>query len=267
MSDRDDPNDWIRHTHLTEEQRRCCWRRSQGSRIVASVALIAVGVLLFLGNLGILPIHTIWVLWPCFPIVFGITGLLNARDARARVWGLLLVLFGSFFLMLNFGWIRVQTHDGSWVLSLILIAVGCAALFGVLDPSRRSRPLGQPFRAHSGPPDYQNTVNDFTILGGLKRKVESSDFQGGDLTTIFGSIEMDLRHTAIALANKSVILNVVTIFGATKIRVHPNWKVHATGAGILGTFEDKTVPPNTGIEAPTLIITGFSVFGSVEVED
>ena len=40
-----------------------------------------------------------------------------------------------------------------------------------------------------------------------------------------------------------------------------------SGAGILGNFEDKTIPPNTGQDTPTLIITGFSIFGAVEIED
>jgi len=66
---------------------------------------------------------------------------------------------------------------------------------------------------------------------------------------------------------RSVIINVMTVFGETKLRVPENWRVIVSGSGILGNFEDKTIPPNTGPDAPTLIIAGFAIFGSVQIED
>ena len=65
-------------------------------------------------------------------------------------------------------------------------------------------------------PDYETTVNDFVVFGALKRKLESNDFRGGDLTAIFGNIEMDLRRALITPAVRSAAINVTTVFGATK---------------------------------------------------
>ena len=78
---------------------------------------------------------------------------------------------------------------------------------------------------------------------------------------------MDLRPALIAPPATSAVLNVTAVFGAIKIRAPQNWRVHISGAGILGNFEDKTIPPNTGPDAPVLVITGVAVFSSVEIED
>ncbi len=242
-------------------------RHGGRSRVALSGILIAIGVLLFLSNLGIIPIRNMWDYWPAIPIAIGLGSLLTARNTGGRLWGFLLIGFGAVFLLLNLGLIRLQTHDGSLFLSVILIAAGFAALSGVSGPPHR-RWLGGPhFPRPRVRPDYDSNVNDFVVFGALKRKLESNDFRGGDLIAIFGNIEIDLRRALITAAIRSAVINVVAVFGATKIRVPQNWRVAVSGAGILGNFEDKTIPPNTGPDAPTLIITGYSIFGSVEIED
>lgn len=262
-----DPKDWMRYANLTAEQRLMKLRRGGRSRVAVAAILIAVGVLLFLGNLGIVPIRNVWDFWPAIPIVIGIASLVNARNTAGRLWGFLLIGFGVLFLLLNLGLIHLHTHDGSLFISVVLIAVGFAALSGVSTPSYRRWIGRSPFHRPRVRPDFETIANDFVVFGALKRKLESADFRGGDLIAIFGNIEMDLRRALITAAVRSAVVNVVTVFGATKIRVPQNWRVVVSGAGILGNFEDKTIPPNTGPDAPTLIITGYSIFSSVEIED
>jgi hypothetical protein len=261
-----DPKDWMRYANLSEEQRLMKLRHEGRSRVALSGILIAIGVLLFLSNLGIIPIRNIWDFWPAIPIAIGLGSLVNARNSAGRFWGFLLIGFGALFLLLNLGLIRLHTHDGSLFLSVVLIAVGFAALSGVSGPRRHW--IGGPhFPRPRVRPDYDTNVNDFVVFGALKRKLESNDFRGGDLIAFFGNIDMDLRRALITPTVRSAVINVMAVFGATKIRVPQSWRVTVSGAGILGNFEDKTIPPNTGPDAPTLIVTGFSIFGSVEIED
>ncbi len=242
-------------------------RNATRARLVFSIVLIAAGVLLFLSNLGILPIRDVWAFWPLLPLVGGIGSFTHARNASARVWGVFLVLFGSLFLLLNLGLIQLRMRDGSWSLSLILIAAGLAVLFSVLESSGKTLSAPEGFVPGAAIRDHRNAANDLVVCGALKRKLETSAFQGGDLTTIFGTIEMDLRRCLINPPATSAVLNVNCVFGSIKIKAPQNWRVHISGASILGNFEDKTIPPNTGPDAPVLVITGVAVFSSVEIED
>lgn len=250
-----------------EERQSLQIRKATRARLIFSVVLIAAGVLLFLSNLGILPIRDVWAFWPVLPLVGGIGSFTHARNASARVWGVFLVLFGSLFLLLNLGLIHLRMRDGSWSLSLILIAAGLAALFSVLESSRKALPGAEGFVPGSAMRDYRNAANDLVVFGAMKRKLETYAFQGGDLTTIFGSIEMDLRRCLITPPATATVLNVNCVFGSIKIKTPQNWRVHISGASILGNFEDKTIPPNSGPDAPVLVITGVSILSSVEIED
>jgi ABC-type multidrug transport system fused ATPase/permease subunit len=262
-----DPKDWMRYAHLTEEQRLMMLRHGGRSRVAVSGILIAIGVLLFLSNLGIIPIRNMWDFWPAIPIAIGLGSLVNARNTAGRLWGFLLMGFGAVFLLLNLGMIRLHTHDGSLFVSVVLIAVGFAALSGVSGQPHRRWFGGHHFPRPRVRPDYESAVNDYVVFGALRRKLESNDFRGGDLIAIFGNIDIDLRRALITPAVRSAQINAMTVFGATKIRVPQSWRVAVSGVGILGNFEDKTIPPNTGPDAPTLIVTGYSIFGSVEIED
>lgn len=249
------------NTNLSDEQRQFLQPRARGPWIVSSITLIAVGVLLFLGNLGILPITDVWVFWPAIPIAFGLGRLFTARQGSQRASGIFLILFGALFLLGNLGWIHLRVHDGSWIISLVLISIGFTALSSI---SRSARIPGRvppgfnwpsPRRA-PGPfnaPDiasYETTLNDFVLFGGLKRKLESVDFRGGQLTTIFGNVEVDLRRAHVTPEVRSVVINVLTLFGSTKLRVPEYWRVIVSGSGILGSYEDKTIPPAIGPEPP-----------------
>ncbi len=266
----EDQNDWIRYANVSESERPLLVRKNCSSRLIFAVGLIALGVLLFLGNLGILPIHDVWMFWPVLPIAGGIGRLTSGQNPTARVWGILMVLFGSLFLLLNLGMIHIQTKDDSWPFSLILIAVGFTALFSVLESSRKTRGGGE-----TGSRSFwqrravfdEGSLNDFALLGSVRRRVESSNLGGGYLTAILGNIEIDLRSALINNGNKGALLNTTAVFGAIKLRIPQVWRVHVNGTSILGNFEDKTVPPNTGPAAPLLVITGLAVFGSVEILD
>jgi predicted membrane protein len=275
-----DPKEWIRqsiiddtHRNIRRDMRRSMERRhclgERTWRIVVACGAIGLGVLLFLANLGVLPAFDFWSLWPLIPLAVGV-GRLSSERSAARMWGVFLILVAALFLSSNFGWIHFRGGEGSWIFPLILIGFGFLALMNVLDSARGINPK----RAvgtniwRRGEMDHDSSVADLAVLGSVKRKMDSTNFRGGDLTTILGSIEIDLRPATIAPDPEAVaVLNATAVFGAIKVRVPQHWRVRMRGMSVLGNFEDKTLPPNTGLNAPALVITGWSVFGSVEIED
>ncbi|MGH9619711.1 MAG: LiaF domain-containing protein, partial [Bryobacteraceae bacterium] len=103
-------------------------------------------------------------------------------------------------------------------------------------------------------------------FGNLKRTISSQDFRGGELISVFGEINIDLRHAQIS---NGTSIEANATFGAINIRVPETWRVSVRGAGIFGGYEDKTLPPRPapGFNPPLLVITGAAVFGAVVVKN
>lgn len=240
-------------------------RGPNGPRIVFAVFLIAAGTLLFLGNLGLLPVHSLWDLVPIGMIVFGFLRLLQCPRPGGRIFGGLLFVFGILFLLVNLGVLQIHARDGSWPLSILFIVFGIALLIKVLEPRSDDRSFGRWSRSSMG--ENANVLEEIAVFGSVKRKLDTSEFQGGEIRTFFGEVKADLRRSGIAASQQPLTIDATAIFGAIKIRVPDTWRININGMGVLGVYEDRTTPPNQIAGAPLVNITGFSMFGSVEIEN
>jgi hypothetical protein len=237
----------------------------EGTRLFLAVGLIAAGTLLFLGNLGILPIHAIWSLWPIALVALGVGRVVRCNGAAGKFFGIALIVFGTLFLLINLNILHVRTHDRSWPLSMLLITFGMGLLVRRLDAGGGN--IWREGFVKRPPGDYQNSLRDWAVLGSIKRRMDTAAFEGGEVSSVFGSVEIDLRRANISPALRVVTVEAHAFFGEVKIRVAEGWKVNVTGVGVFGAFEDKTIPPVTPDDAPVLIVTGLSVFGAVSAED
>jgi predicted membrane protein len=235
-------------------------------RIFFAVFLIAAGILLFLGNLGLLPIRSLWDLVPTVGLtVLGLVRLLQGERMSARLFGVLLIAFGCLFLLVNLGILHVRARDGSWQLAILFIVFGIGLLIKVLESGQENHPFSRWGRTAGG--DKVNLLDEVAVFGSVKRKLDTLDFRGGEARTLFGEVKIDLRRAGIAATQESVVVDATAVFGAIKIRVPDAWRVNINGVGVLGVYEDKTIPPNQIAGVPLLIITGLSMFGSVEIEN
>jgi hypothetical protein len=260
---------------------------------VFSVFLIVAGIALFLANLNLLPInvHEIWDLWPLIFVAMGLGKIGRTPSPAAFLIGGILVTFGAIFTLVNIGVIRVHIHDGSWPLSLLFIALGVGGLAKVLegnnprwrqppspnlatDPSAPSPQPPWPTRENwagwsnpSGPNSNASPVLDnVALMASIKRKVDGPDFQGGTLTAFWGSIDLDLRRARMPEGRDSILLDTNVIMGGVKLRIPETWRVSWNGLNIMANFEDRTIPPVAGSAAPELVISGYLLMGSIEVE-
>jgi hypothetical protein len=237
-----------------------------GSRLFLAGFLIVSGTLLFLGNLGVLPRFNIWSIWPLLIVGFGISRMITAPDAAGRLLGSFSALFGAVFLLISLGVFHIRDRDHSWPISMLLIAFGMVLLLRVLDKRDPGGPMVGGWRG-AGLSDAGNLLSDFSFMGAVKRRLDASDFRGGSALAILGNIELDLRHSRVVDPGQTVFVEVSAILGSAKIRVPEHWRVRIHGAGIMGNYEDKTVPTPTSEEAPTLVVSGYSLLGTVEIED
>jgi predicted membrane protein len=236
--------------------------RPLGPRFIFAIFLIIAGTLLFLSNIGLFPVRDIWAYWPLLLAALGGSKFSNSRSSSGRVWGIILVVGSVLILACNLGLLHVR-EDVIW--PVLLIGFGFLVLTNTLESRKRSRSaLGFP----TGPVALSDVLlKDWAVLGNVKRKVETDNFLGGELISFFGSVDIDLRRARISPATKSVTIEANAVFGAVKLRLPGNWRVNVKGIGILGSFEDKTIPPGTTVDTPIVVISGYSVFGAVEIED
>jgi predicted membrane protein len=231
--------------------------RGRGRGGVATGAIfILIGLAFLLDQLGIISIGSLWRFWPMLVIL---TGLLNFISQR-RAWGAL-VMFAGVVLQLNqlgithFGWAAL------W--PMMLIAFGLFVMWGSFQGSSK------PGVSTSGTGDPRTTLNEAVVFGGLERRMTSQDFQGGDITAIFGGVELDLTEASMQ-ANEAT-LAITAIFGGVEVRVPPAWQVAFRGAPIFGGVEDKTrtarVDDTASSSLKTLVITGAVIFGGLEIKN
>lgn len=237
------------------------------SGLIPGLILVGIGALFFLNNLNIIYIREWLAYWPVILIAVGVVKLVDSTFTGGRVAGGVLLGLGAIFLAQSLGFMQIRARD-MW--PLILIGLGVLMLF------QRAEGWRAHARAHATPSfdaaivsdaaDNPNTIKIDAIFSGGKRRLLTQNFQGGEITTVFGGIELDLRQAGIA--GDSAILEINAVFGGVEVRIPQNWNAVVQGVGIFGGFGDSTLQHN--VDAPgvkQLIVKGSAVFGGVEVKN
>lgn len=95
-----------------------------------ALVLIAIGAVLLLNTLGVLPGNAVEILLKLWPLLFIFGGIDNIIRGRGWVWAVISLGLGTVFLMANFGYLPWD----SWTLllrlwPLMLVAVGLDLIF------------------------------------------------------------------------------------------------------------------------------------------
>ena len=88
------------------------------AQLVLGVAVVAIGLLFTLDNLGVLEAGSVLGYWPIVPLIFGVAQLMYARTAARGLTGVLWILVGGFLLGRQLGLFDVGIRD-LWPLFLI----------------------------------------------------------------------------------------------------------------------------------------------------
>jgi predicted membrane protein len=141
----------------------------------------------------------------------------------------------------------------------MLIILGLVVIFG----SRRHKGVATVFGANKKT-SSEDWLDDVTVFGGGDRMINSQQFQGGKLTHIFGGSKVDFTRAKLAPGRNH--LEVVLIFGGTKLIVPESWDVKLEVTSVFGGFSDKRVKTMVVSESDrSLHITGTNVFGGGEI--
>ena len=230
----------------------------------------------------------------------------NKIDKRVLLGGILIILGGIFFISTwiyeNFNpWNIIFSWGSLWlvlgvvilvktdkkILGSILSGIGLFLLLGDFIPQlskpgiiipiifillgmyiiikKRKLDSGSEFTSDSSKVN-RDKIDDVSIFGGGTKIISSSNFQGGNITAIFGGSEINLINCQLAEGDN--VLDVLCVFGGTTIILPKEWDVVINVTSILGGFSNKAIRnPSVVIDqSRTLHIKGLAMFGGGEVK-
>ena len=219
------------------------------TRLIVGVAVILVGVLFTLDNLGVMETGELFLYWPVVLILIGFTRL-PSRDAGELTFALVAIGGGLWILFYNLEITDLEPWGFFWPAVLILIGVNLA--IGALRP-RAAASAGSAAR-----------TDGFACMSSLERRSAEPAFEGGDLTAIMGSCEVDLR--AAGIGEHEPVIQLFAFWGGIEILVPKGWRVESRVLPLLGSYEDNSEPA-AGENAPRLHLRGMAIMGGVEVKN
>lgn len=225
------------------------------SHSFAGTGLIIIGITLLAGNLGFIP-EPLWDAIFRWPSIFLIIAIINLFKKKLIPTLIFTSIWAFFVLPDFFPTLRTEELRDYWPILLIL-----AGLLFVNSHRKKKNPDGTLQRDDISSEDI---IDEVVIFSGNIKRVESNNFSGGEITSIFGGSELYFNNCK--LSPNGAVIELVNIFGGSKIVVPRDWNVKIEVVSILGGFADKRVYFDN--ERPlenTLTIKGMTIFGGGEI--
>jgi predicted membrane protein len=245
----------------------------KSGKTIVGLILLGLGFILLFRTLDLFFIPS-WIFsWPVFLIVIGI--FIGKRQGFNRPSAFMPIVIGVIFLINK---ILPDEHLGRFFWPLLIIGFGAWMISGRKEKTpfeffEWDKEKNGGFNTNSDSNEAQTAfetanflgdrINSVSIFGGIKKNIVSKNFQGGDIVNFFGGSEINLMQADI---KGRVKIEVVQVFGGTKIIVPANWIVQSEMLAIFGGIEDKRPPQLNTIPDKILIIEGTSIFGGIDIK-
>lgn len=260
-------NDTIPNSSPSTSSKNSGGERS--GRAWAGLLIVAIGGLLLAKKAGAeLPS---WLFtWPMILITIGfIMGIKH----KFRDWGWMIpVAIGLVFLT---GEITEGFSAREFFWPVIIIIFGLMMIFRPKRNREHSWRQWQDKRYGSFTDNFENVhthntdedyIDTVTVFGGAKKVIISKNFKGGENTTFFGGVELNLTQADI---NGRAELELIQVFGGTKLIVPSNWKIQTDElVSVFGGLDDKRKNiSSTPDENKVLVLRGTCVFGGIDIKN
>jgi predicted membrane protein len=242
---------------------------SAGNGAIGGVLLVLLGSLLFIDNLDLLPFSVASAFWPLAVLAFCAIGFVRTGNPIVRVWSVSGMVWGALLLLDTVHLIRIR--DGVfWPLALITTGV-TLLMFRLRWQGTTWKGFADRWviASNTKARSTSGKLDEHVVFSGVKRRIETVAFEGGDLSCVFGSIDIDLRNASISTPDRQATVEANCAFGNIVLRVPESWRVNLKGNAVFGTYNDKTIPPrpDPGSLTPTLSVCGGTAFGEVVVRN
>jgi predicted membrane protein len=225
---------------------------SNQRNLIAIILIVFAGVL-FVNNvmdLNLFNFFRNW--WPLVIIVLGLSHMLSAHGNKKM--GLVFLIVGIIFQLSTLNRLNFTFFDLFWPAILLIIGINLLS---------RNSSFNKTSRQTVTESDY---LDLFTIFSGAKNSYSSTDFKGGNLTAMFGGMEVDLSN--IQTKEKEVTLHITAMFGGIDVVPPKGWKIITRGTPLFGGFDDDRKKDLTVLpDAPVLYVHYFVMFGGASLVD
>jgi len=225
-------------------------------QLVFGLFVMALGVILGLDSLGIADAGYIVRFWPVGLMMLGGT-IATRPEPHGRFWGFFWIFVGAWLLLRNLNVLQVGFWQLFWPMALVWVGGNL-----ILKTMRQAGHL-----------KVDNTRSErlFAVMSECKRRFDGKPFEGAYMTAFMGGCVLDLRR-AIVQPGETKIVEVFGMMMGHEIKVPQDWTVTLDVMPIMGDVKDKRVvsvapPPLGGVAAPTLLVRGSVVMGSVHITD
>ncbi len=252
--------------------------RSIDMKLFIGMAVLVAGGFLLMQNMDMSPLaeHVeFWKLWPLVLIFLGLGQLIQPRESRNVCTGLIVFSIGGYFMLTNLELIDMA-FTRMWPVALIII--GVLFLYRAFVPSK-----GSCFSGSCGDSDRGNGFGDgrnkvfadnkgnidsdfidmSLALSSSVHRVTSKSLTGGRLNAVMGNIELDLWDADFK--GNSLTMEAAGVMSNIELSVPRDWEVTVHGSPMLGSIENKTVPPVAARKK--LVVKGSAVMGVVLVKN
>ncbi|MEO8819339.1 MAG: LiaF domain-containing protein [Ginsengibacter sp.] len=244
-------------------------RRIKSSRVGGGIFLVLAGLLLLAYKMGA-PLPSWIFTWPV--LLIGI-GLLTGIKSRFHNPGsFVLILIGGVFLIDQS---VPGINIGNYIAPIIMIGLGVLFIlrprgqsFGRYRRARWQQQMGfqkDEMNANnfSAAKDNEEYIDVHSVLGGVKKNIQSKNFKGGEIVCFMGGAEINMMQADI---QGTVVLEVNNVFGGTKLIIPGNWQVQIEISATFGGVEDKrNFQSNTPDQDKKIILKGSCLFGGIEI--
>lgn len=229
--------------------------------------IVIIGFAFLFNNMGLnIPR---WIFsWSNFLIVLGVfIGV--RRNFKGIAW-LILILIGAYNTLGNIPGLDLDLSK--YALGIGLVIVGGFLIFRPKDTlafrkkrkDRNKTDFDFDETADKKTVNNNDVIEVMAVFGGSNQTVYSKNFQGGDITAVFGGADIVMTQADFP---ETVSLDVTAVFGGIKLIVPQNWAIKSNVTALFGSVEDKRshVMPVAEMKK-TLILDGTALFGGIEIK-
>lgn len=230
--------------------------RDKESGYILGVILLIAGGLLFASKAGYLIPKWIFS-WPMILIAVGLSiGIKHRFRGSGWLWPLAI---GAFFLFDN---IFPQFFPREYFWPFMLVLGGLFLIFRPRMAAGWDGSSGSCSTNHSAASATdQDRLDDSSIFGTIRKMVLSKNFTGGEVSTIFGSAEINLVQADFQVPPK---LELNAVFGSIKLIVPSHWQLKMENNAVLGGVQDHR-PQHSIYSDKVMYLEANAVFGGIEI--